>query len=113
MDESYRLARELLSDSFNLNFDPLSPRTGVVPSIAAFCKTGVEVALYKINSYTTGKSYHLEVSIVAKLVVQVASSRLIQILPKALTTLARSSSACPHRTLVGSFSSARTMIQSR
>lgn len=54
MDESYRLAREMLGDRFNLNFDPLAPRAGVLASVSAFCKNSVEAALYKMNCYTTG-----------------------------------------------------------
>ncbi|KAG8902982.1 hypothetical protein FRC01_009390, partial [Tulasnella sp. 417] len=79
-DESYRLARELRSDRFNLNFDPIAVNTGVLAAVSAFAaphldpsdaeddgihphfrepelvhkKTGVQAKLYKLNSYTTG-----------------------------------------------------------
>ncbi|KAG8919539.1 hypothetical protein FRC00_011208, partial [Tulasnella sp. 408] len=79
-DESYRLARELRSDRFNLNFDPIAVDAGVLAAVSAFAaphleppdteddqihphfrepetiprKTGVQARLYKLNSYTTG-----------------------------------------------------------
>ncbi|KIO22443.1 hypothetical protein M407DRAFT_28025 [Tulasnella calospora MUT 4182] len=79
-DESYRRARELRSDRFNLNFDPIAVDTGVLAAVSAFAaphlegspaeddhihpavrepelvhkKTGVQAKLYKLNSYTTG-----------------------------------------------------------
>ncbi|KAG9044473.1 hypothetical protein FS837_008091 [Tulasnella sp. UAMH 9824] len=40
-DEAYRLARELPSDRFGLNFDPVAAET-------------VEARIYKLNSYATG-----------------------------------------------------------
>ncbi|KAG8980187.1 hypothetical protein FRB90_007770 [Tulasnella sp. 427] len=35
-DESYRLARDLHADKFNLNFDPISVDAGVLPVVSAF-----------------------------------------------------------------------------
>lgn len=67
-DESYRLARELQSNRFNLNFDPTAISTGTLAAVSAFTSptagaslentklpiTGVEAKLYKFNSYTAG-----------------------------------------------------------
>ncbi|KAG8913486.1 hypothetical protein FRC00_002310 [Tulasnella sp. 408] len=80
-DESYRLARELGSVRFSLNFDPIAVDGGVLAAVSAFAaphveasnnadndtprphrrdpelvhkKTGVQAKLYKLNSYTTG-----------------------------------------------------------
>lgn len=80
-DESYRLARELGSDRFTLNFDPTAVDGGVLAAVSAFAaphveaaknadndaprpnkrdpelihkKTGVQAKPYKLNSYTTG-----------------------------------------------------------
>ena len=52
-DEFYRLARELEAERFGLNFDPIAQRTGVVATVSAFVKKGVDVRMYKLNSYTT------------------------------------------------------------
>ncbi|KAG8860879.1 hypothetical protein FRB96_003613 [Tulasnella sp. 330] len=59
MDLSYRLARELLADSFGLNFNPISDDTGILAAISAFCKGGVVAKLYKLNSYTTGGHFKI------------------------------------------------------
>ncbi|KIO20675.1 hypothetical protein M407DRAFT_81297, partial [Tulasnella calospora MUT 4182] len=56
-DESYRLARELGSDRFSLNFDPTAVNSGVLAAVEpelVYKKTGVQAKLYKLNSYTTG-----------------------------------------------------------
>lgn len=55
MDESYRLARELVANRIGLNFDPLAQANGILQTVSAFCKKGVDVRLYKLNSYMTGE----------------------------------------------------------
>lgn len=54
MDESYRLARELVSNRIAMNFDPLAEANGILQTVSAFCKKGVDIRLYKLNSYVTG-----------------------------------------------------------
>lgn len=54
MDESYRLARELISNRIGMNFDPLAQANGILQIVSTFCMKGIDIRLYKLNSYTTG-----------------------------------------------------------
>jgi len=54
-DESYRLAREMLPECFELNFDPLnSLDTEILSNIKAVCRASIWSKVYKINSYGPG-----------------------------------------------------------
>ena len=56
-DERYRFAREMLPESFKLNFDPIEKSNGILSNIATVCRIGtwsVKTELYKVNSYGPG-----------------------------------------------------------
>lgn len=53
-DETYRLAREILPGSFELNFNPLEPSYGIISTIEAVFGIRARTELYKINSYCSG-----------------------------------------------------------
>ena len=50
-DESYRLAREILPEFFQLNFDPINE---ILSKVATVCRVHVRSELYKVKSYGPG-----------------------------------------------------------
>ena len=53
-DETYRLAREILPGSFELNFNPLELSNGILSIIGEVFSIYAHAELYKINSYSSG-----------------------------------------------------------
>ena len=53
-DESYRLAREILPECFQLNFDPMHESNEILSNVATVCRVHVRSELYKVNSYGPG-----------------------------------------------------------
>ncbi|KAG8860881.1 hypothetical protein FRB96_003615 [Tulasnella sp. 330] len=54
-------ARELLTDGFGFNFNPIRDDTGVLAAVSAFCKVGVVARIQKVKSFAFTKEGHVKV----------------------------------------------------